>query len=587
MTMWDALTQLYDDLIDRKDACMAPVGWAYRMLDASVELWTDSDGIHSKFIVYDKKNRLRRQCPSFDRPRTNKPFSQFLADKAAYALNLSEKKGVNGLFLDVAEDVLKGVSDPDVNVFLSFLRNGDADGTPDECTAAALDVGITESSMIGFRANGRWLDECPAVIQAWNRYYEQDGGVFGMDALTGEPAMLADTCRKLGGASLISCDVGTVVPAWGQGGTESCGISREQMRKATTVLQYLMSDVRNDFPKGDCKYLSFRVQPPLCRFGWVENLPDDMPSVLSGLIADSSLTDADQLKLAFDDLHAGRLSSGISLSTHYYVLDLDVPSKGRCIVRDFRESTFGELEQNVKRYLEDTGLSACKAISPYSFLMCSVSGNDKRKRIQKMNDGLRNNLVRNLFNSVLCGQGYDRYLFSEILMRLKKDGIGFDDSEFYEVRTRIAYLKAYLMRNRKELLMKGLNTTKSDAPYLCGRLFALYERYEQTDVPDTVPVSGQLSAMAATPATVLATLPGQIKPYRDKMKAEIRMDLDRQLDAVYDLFRTDVPKRFRPAESAMFYVGYYQQRQALRSSFAKKNGAVNQQDEKQEEKDHD
>ena len=64
------------------------------------------------------------------------------------------------------------------------------------------------------------------------------------------------------------------------------------------------------------------------------------------------------------------------------------------------------------------------------------------------------------------------------------------------------------------------------------------------------------------------------------------MDLDRQLDAAYDLFQTDVPKRFRPAESAMFYVGYYQQRQALRSSFVK-NGVANQQDEKQEEKDHD
>lgn len=561
MTMWDALTQLYDNLIDRDDVNMAPVGWTQRLIDASVNLWTDSNGIHSEFNVYDKK----------DRPRTNKPFSQFLVDKAEYALNLSKKKDADGLFLDMAETVLKDVSHPDVDVFLSFLRDGDVNGAFDDCVAAALNdgIGIAESSMVAFCVNGRWLNECPEVIEAWNRYYEWDGGVYSVDALTGEPTMLADTCRKLGGASLISCDVSTVVPAWGQKGTESCGISREQMRKATTVLQYLMSDVRSDFPNGDCKYLSFRVQPPLCRFGWVENLPKDMPSVLSSLIADGSLTDADQLKLAFNDLHAGRLSSGISLSTHYYVLDLDVPSKGRCVVRDFRENTFGELEQNVKRYLEETGLSACKAISPYSFLMCSISGNDKRRRIQKMNDGLRNNLVRNLFNSMLCGQGYNRYLFSEILMRLKKDGIGFDDSEFYEARTRIAYLKAYLMRNRKELLMKGLNTTKSDVPYLCGRLFALYERYEQTDVPDTTPISGQLSAMASTPATVLATLPGQVKPYRDKMKAEIRMDLDRQLDVVYDLFQTDVPKRFRPAESAMFYVGYYQQRQALRSSLAR------------------
>lgn len=583
MNVWTALAKLYDDLAAKPDSGIAMPGWVKRDIDVCIDLSGTETDFHASCIIYSKENRYTGFFPNRDKPRTTDVWAQFLCDKAQYVLSLTDEK--RGRFAVMAENVLSGVFDDDVSLFLFFLKQG-ADGLSfDEWSGDVRKryPDIKENSLIAFRVNGRWLHEMDCVKEAWNLYYEQNpDSVPGVSSITGKKSQIASTCIKTGMASLFSFKDDTVGNTWGLGGTESLGIDVDIMRKVVLVLNYL-KDVswENKF-----RFPAFFMENGdgiSCRFGWIENLPDGVPDILQSILFDGSVDDFEQLGIVFRDLHAARLPSVFCLNTHYYILDLDIPKQGRFVVRDFQENTFGDLELNVRRYYDDIALQSGTVWkgTPLSFLNAmSVSKKDERSGKLRLNtkfsEGekkLYGKIRKELFDSVLSGMNYPNFVFSTILQRIRAEGLPFDFD--YGNHIRIAYLKAYLIRNRKEKIMTGLDLTRTDTPYLCGRLFALYEHFERKAVQSDndglwkePPVSKRLHSMSATPVAAFALLPRHVAPYRDRLISNpntvgTALWLDRQVEDIFAHMDAELPTRFKAEESAMFYIGYYQQRQTL------------------------
>lgn len=109
----------------------------------------------------------------------------------------------------------------------------------------------------------------------------------------------------------------------------------------------------------------------------------------------------------------------------------------------------------------------------------------------------------------------------------------------------------------------SLNQDNTNEGYLLGRLFALLEKAQQDAV------SGAGATIRDRYMGAAATTPARVYPQLLKLaqhhigKSEYGGYVDRRIQEVMGLLNGGFPKTLGYEDQGLFYIGYYQQRQAL------------------------
>lgn len=195
---------------------------------------------------------------------------------------------------------------------------------------------------------------------------------------------------------------------------------------------------------------------------------------------------------------------GSADSVPFYALTLSA-NAARVVVRDWFESTWGEVRHNLDRYFEDLRVGRDDRPLPLRRLLeaaASPSG-----------AGLRPDLDARVFRAALRGSPFPRELLAASLRRLRlppnRKGVQFEPALLH---MRCALVKAVLRRlphcSFSTEVTVSLDETNRSVPYLLGRLFAVLERLQATALKDlNASIRDRyFGAASTTPSTVFPRL---------------------------------------------------------------------------------
>ncbi|WP_342377072.1 type I-C CRISPR-associated protein Cas8c/Csd1 [Myxococcus stipitatus] len=498
----------------------------------------------------------------------------FLVDNSKYVLGYEEepapqtgKAGKGAVrfaaFLKLVREALSELKVPELRAVELFLASA---ASREEALAERAKEEWTGSEMLAF-AVGDSVEPVhllPEVRAWWARRgaKEAEQGRRGLCLVTGRIGVLAETHPKLknvpeaqrAGAALVSFNARAFESQGFEQG-DNAPISRQAALGYVLALNDLLRKseerrYRQGIQAGDDSVLVF----------WTNSTAKEESALLSWM--DPSEADLRRfLEAPFRGLEPGVLDT-----RSFYSVTL-AGNSGRVAVRDWFQTSVGEVKQNLRRYFADLRLGAGPAEKPTPVwrLLKAVEAPSGR--------GLSATLSTRMLGAALRGQPFPRQLLSAALDRLQLPPSD-DKFEREQLRLRVALIKATLIRLPRSgtaplEVSVSLDKTNSSQPYVLGRLFAVLERLQGAalgDINATIR-DRYFGAASRSPMTVFPRLLQLSVHHASKAEAERKGSgkrLERIKGEVMALLDSKVfPRIFLLEEQGLFAVGYYHQREDL------------------------
>lgn len=571
MTILKDLCDFYelkkDDLPER--------GWS----DEKVvfELRIRADGSLSGAVSYADngvKHRLLKVPEHDGRTSGVKPF--FLCDKAAYFMGRDGKRGEK--YLEAARrlhhDVLDDVDDPAARALLLFLDEQKGVDCLTDAQTAAMDGG----ALLVFRyvPDGTLLHERAALVDAWNCYCaQQECGQMVQCSVTGErgqaailfPQQTGIPGAQSSGATLVSyndecyCSYGLST----DDKSRNASITADAAFRSGTALSYLVKDGSHRVAIGDTQVVF-----------WTDGeRASEHEFLLAALNIDRVLTGENEalrerLKASLESIRRGLPVTGVDEATGYHLLGL-APNAARLAVRFYETGTLGQLQKGLRDYLEDIEIVG-ENDRPRSmgFYLRQIAPLGKA-------DNIPNTLVAAAMAAMLKGVSFPHELFMGALGRMRVDKgfvSGKGGKPFDVTAYRVSLMKGYL--KRKARLAKNveaersftvaLNENNRNAGYLLGRLFAALEHAQGSALGSEVNATIRdryIGAASATPAKVFPQLLRNAQHHISK--AGYGISEERRIGEIVDCIESmeGFPPTLSYDDQGQFFIGYYQQKQAI------------------------
>lgn len=261
-------------------------------------------------------------------------------------------------------------------------------------------------------------------------------------------------------------------------------------------------------------------------------------------------------------LHApykGR-SAAIEDPSAFYALILS-GAQGRGIVRSFVESTVRNVAANVESYLSDARIVKPFAEAAGAFPLIELRRALVPRRDKFKLETLQPCLAVEMYMAVLRGHNFPNSILQAALRRNRVEA-GQDAMAF---AARASLIKAYLIRNRKEVVTVALDQERPDPPYRLGRLLAALDKVQQEALGNVNAsiVDRYYGAASSTPAAVFPTLIRRSQHHAAKLRKEkrglsvVREKLLQSILASVQAF----PRTLNLEEQGLFALGFYHQRQ--------------------------
>lgn len=239
----------------------------------------------------------------------------------------------------------------------------------------------------------------------------------------------------------------------------------------------------------------------------------------------------------------------IDLDVRFYILGL-APNAARVSLRFWHVATFGELARRMAEHAEDLSIEHHEKMPEYPGLwrlLLEVAVQGKSENIPPLLGG-------SLMRSILTGSPYPESLFAAVLSRIRADK--------QVTYLRAALLKACLIRNHKQEILRMFDPDRTDVPYLLGRLFSLLEKAQLDalgrDLNATIR-DRYFGAASATPGIVFPQLLRLAQHHI--AKSEYGGIVDRRIQDVMQGI-SNFPTHLSLPEQGVFAIGYYHQRNA-------------------------
>ncbi|WP_426735037.1 type I-C CRISPR-associated protein Cas8c/Csd1 [Myxococcus faecalis] len=254
------------------------------------------------------------------------------------------------------------------------------------------------------------------------------------------------------------------------------------------------------------------------------------------------------------------LEPGALDAKRFYAVTL-AGNSGRVAVRDWFQTSVGEVKESLRRYFADLRLGAAAQDKPTPIwrLLKAVEAPSGR--------GLSPDVATRMLGAALRGQPFPRQLLSAALDRLRLPPSD-DKLEREQLRLRVALIKATLIRLPRSgptslEVSVSLDKSNTSQSYVLGRLFAVLERLQGAALGD---INASIrdryfGAASRNPVTVFPRLL-QLSVHHAS-KAESGGWLEKKKGEVMALLPPEKP--FPPVlnleNQGLFAVGYYHQRE--------------------------
>jgi len=587
-----ALDAYYRRKADDPDDPLPPYGFALQKVVAAIQL--DGDGRFQGLMSLqdaDENGKLRPRLMLVPESpgRTVAVSAAFLCDNGGYLLGHDLKGKPERVRLQFAaatvlhREVLVGVEDPAARAILHHFESWQPEYAAEPLQPwAELLQGWLVFLVSGIPGPG-YAHERPALREAWQRHVAAgQAKIRGQCLITGASdvpiARLHPGIKGAGGqssgASLVSFNF-DAANSYGKSQSYNAPVSEAAAFGYGTALNHLLRrDTRRSRTIGDTTVVVWAERPSPAEGGLLDYF--DPPA--ADLKDDASPEDkarAVQVRDVLDGLIEGRDTPEFAAEkgVPFYLLGLS-PNAARLSVRLWLTATLGELLDRIREHQRDMALIPDGPKRPrhpslWSLVLdCRAKDADGKARGRADNDRLYK-LHGDLLRAVLTGGPYPAALLPLLLTRFRSDGA--------ITHPRVALIKAGLSRrlrlatadhqssDRKELTM-GLDETRTETGYLLGRLFAALERMQESalgkDINRTIR-DKFIGAAAATPRDAFNHLLPLSESHRRKARRENpggAVVADKVISRIMAGI-TGIPAVLPPDDQALFFVGYYQQRQ--------------------------
>ncbi|MCY2953164.1 MAG: type I-C CRISPR-associated protein Cas8c/Csd1 [Planctomycetota bacterium] len=593
-----ALAALYDRLAAMDRPQVAQIGFAPQGISACLVL--DQDGTVAG--LEDMRERaprghrmipVDRIVPDYGEKRTSRDRPNLLWDNTEYVFGVSkdpkDAKRAERRFKDFRDLHLRELAqldDPAVEALRLFLIAW----SPDRYRSLPYADEFVGGNIV-FRLNDPrlYLHDCPAARNAWMRLYEKRESTPGICLVTGRHAQIARLhpaikgVRDPGGQAekgivAINKDK-DAFDSYGKKQSYNAPVGVVTAAKYSAALNHLLADDAQHKVIADTTIVWWTDRPTEIEdlFG---NLLD------SGGVAQDAVL-ADRIRRLIEQIREiSPLGAVPDASVPFYLLGLS-PSTSRIIIRCWLDSSVAELAGRLKQHFADLDMTGTHVddIPPSLGELVGETVIASSKTKLPDYDRVAPQLSGEILSAVLRGSLYPAELYCGVLRRIRAEGFADRDRRKDWMRSmyrRAAILKACLQR-RYRLMKTGkeipvsLDTARTDAAYLLGRLFAALEKVQEESAEgklNRTVKDSYFGSASATPATLFPRLLRLSHHHQRKLRQSRphrAVYFDRLLQEVMSPMGA-IPRILSVEDQGVFYIGYYHQRQDF---FARKEQPEN------------
>lgn len=297
---------------------------------------------------------------------------------------------------------------------------------------------------------------------------------------------------------------------------------------------------------------------------WAESsnpLEEVFPWTFSEPIPDNGLDPETNRKLEvlFSFFRSGSWPAdfpGFSADTPFYILGLSV-NVTRVVVRFFCKSTVGKILENFKKHFDALAIVKRYETDPDFPSVRSILNQTCPLKNQRSPDAKKipGNLQALLMKSILEGSLYPEGVFNRIIQRFKVDN--------YQDYIKASFIKAVLTRNHRKEFSVSLDLKNTDPGYLCGRIFAVFEKTQRDALGDTnSTIRGSYTASASSrPATIFARLFKLYSHHLNQLEGGRKVNREKLMQEIIDKFGGNIPDTLSYPQQGAFSIGFYHQMQ--------------------------
>ena len=530
----------------------------------------------------DKKPRPKAMLRPFTSPNELSPGkkSHFLCDTLERATLFLDPKTPDkadgrrtqhGYFQSLLEEAAQAKPDEAarLNAVITFLC--------DSASTARLHAALTEAKAkptdnTSFSVDGVNLLDLPMLKTFWRERRQRQSAAAGERELriciaTGELAETLDTTEKIKGVpgglaigtNLISFDKDSFC-SFGLEQAQNAALSAAAELKVRSALNTLIGKSRSQgLVFNDTVHLHWTRKP-------VEHDAFDL------------LTTADPEAVAalIKSVQEGRKYLGLEeedKANAYYAMSLS-GNGARIVVRDWLESTVPEIERNIAHWFADLAIaepdgSGVKRGFKFGALLYGMV----RADLSEMSPVLPTQLL----HGALRGRSVPltQAALAAAIRRQQLD----QDNKLNPAR--LALIKACLLRSpnlstsnqqQPEPMTECLNPDSRDSAYLCGRLFAVFDRLQYLALGgvNAGVVERYYASASVTPALVMGRLFRNAQFHLAKADGGIATNATKDFEAITSALGAAFPAALSLEQQGRFALGYYHQKAEYRRRTAER-----------------
>ena len=476
-------------------------------------------------------------------------------------------------FVEKNKAFLEGIDAPVVNAYRNFIVNWiPANETENRYL---LSLGKEYNKYFAFCLSGepdKLLHDNPQVKEKWNEIYsnQKDGeeAVFAQCAIDGQAAPIAKIHSKIKGIK-GGLPTGGVLIGFNNEAEESYGhkqsynsnISESVMHKYTKALNYLLNSEKNKNSIDDVTVVFWAMSK--------EEKYDDLLSAI--LFYNSNVLDTEQtegmlaklMESAKDgNIVTSRLDGfeNIDPDVDFYIVGFK-PNSSRIALKFIYHKKIGFILENIAKHQNDMRIvGQKKTVELWRLKNELISPKSKNETVDP-------SLLAKIFEAIIYNSRYPEYLLATVVHRVKTD----TDLKLNYIRAGI--IKACIKRKERSLcrgeeLTVALNRENNNQAYLCGRLFAVLERLQQSASNNQLNRTikdAYFSSAASKPAIIFPKLLKLAQNHLNKVSSPVFFN--KSIGEIVNSLDGKFPDTLNLTEQGKFMIGYYHQNQ----SFFEKN----------------
>lgn len=534
------------------------------------EFKTKAGKIKEQWIPKDETMPRRTEKPGID--------ANIIEHRPVYLFGLNLDKGEltpddrtdkakksHQVFVDANLAFLEDMDTPVICAYRNFIKNW---RPQDEINNEHL-LGLGKDygkSGFAFCLSGypdRLLHKDSQIIAKWEQQcrYTEDVSAdecIAQCAVSGEEAPIARIHNKIKGVNgglavgnvLVSCK-NSSENSYVREQSYNSNISEHVMNCYTEALNYLLAGKKHKMLLDDVTIAFWAMNPD-------EKHEDIFMAMLYGQTEQMNADQTERmLKELLKDGQKGRITADrlrsldmIQPEVDFYMVGLK-PNSSRLAVQFVYRRQYADVLWNITKFQQDMQIS--QRFRPVSIVRIKMELLSPKSKNEKVSPAL----LTKLFEAVVYGRNFPVALLETMVRRVKTD----IDSKFNEIRAGV--IKACINRNyQKEEIKVALDNENYSPSYLCGRLFAVLERLQQSasgySLNRTIKDSYFASA-ASNPATVFPKLLKLAQNHLNKSDSQVFFN--RLTGEIMNHLCGEFPQTLSLPDQGRFMIGYYQQYQ--------------------------